>query len=156
MSKETVEMYLGKCKFSAHQIEQLEDVACCKAMFHDLIDNVFQYDEIRNCISVFITTVNRIYLDSKKRVPKKETHIMTYCPTCGAKLPDYSDEYNEALEEEMRNLGITYDDLDEGKAKIPEEFLSDAWWKNRGIHGLGHWWNNFSPVRWQRPFVDKD
>lgn len=59
--------------------------------------------------------------------------------TCGTQLPDYIEEYDEELTKELCKLGITYEDIDNGKAKMPDEFLSDAWWKNRGIQGLGKW-----------------
>ena len=156
MSREAIETYLGKCKFSAHQIEQLESLACCQTMFHSLIDNVFQYDEIQNYITFTTTTVERIFLDSQNKASKEETYVMPFCTWCGSKLPNYSFEYIEALDKELEKLGITYEDIESGKAKIPEEFLSNAWWKNRGIHGLGHWWDKVHLAKWQRPFVDKD
>lgn len=139
MSKDIVNTYLGKCKFSAYQIKQLEGVACCRSMFKDLIDDVFQYNEIRNCFMFCVKDCIRYDERGELKVPKSANRIMNFCVYCGTQLPDYVEEYNEELEKELYRLGITYDEIDAGQAKLPEEFLSDAWWINRNIKGLGKW-----------------
>ena len=50
---------------------------------------------------------------------------MHFCPWCGDKKRDLSDQYYELLDE----MGVK-----EYEAKyIPKEFQSDAWWKERGL-----------------------
>jgi len=57
---------------------------------------------------------------------------ITYCPWCGAKLPEnLRDKYFEILENEY---GLDVDIFDiKNNPNIPEEFKSDEWWKKRGL-----------------------
>lgn len=58
---------------------------------------------------------------------------MRYCPWCNSKLPrSLRDEYFETLEKEY---GID-DPFDEDINKVPQEFKTDEWWKNRNIDNL--------------------
>jgi hypothetical protein len=102
----------------------LKKVACCRAMYEDLLDNEVVYDFI----------YNRLYYPNRR--------IFAYCPNCGTKLPDYSEEYCDALEEAV---GKEFCDIKE--EEIPEEFKSDEWWKKRNITGKGSCWNDYDPIR---------
>lgn len=99
-------------------------IACCRAMYEDLLDGDVLYDFI----------YNRLYYQDHR--------IFAYCPNCGTKLPDYSEEYCDALEDA---LGKDYCDIEE--KEIPNEFKSDEWWKNRKIRGVGSYWKNYNPIR---------
>ena len=57
--------------------------------------------------------------------------LALYCPWCGKKLPEPLDEeWTRILTEEY---GIKWPDLEQNKHKIPAEFLTDEWWKKRGL-----------------------
>lgn len=101
-----------------------EDIACCKALYEDLLDGKVVYNEMYNC---FHYPYSRVF---------------AYCPNCGAKLPDYSTEYDEALEEA---LGKEYCDITEDE--IPEEFKTDEWWRKREIKGIGKYWEMYNPIK---------
>ena len=97
--------------------KKYEDVSCCRGMFVDLFDNVCEFD----------TTYKRFYIHLLR---ENEAYWQTlgYCPYCGTKLPNLSDEYDDCLEEAV---GKEYCDITEDE--IPEEFKSDVWWKKRGL-----------------------
>lgn len=55
---------------------------------------------------------------------------MKYCPSCGTKLPvslrkKWFDELSKILGFEV--------DVSIDKRKVPKEFISDIWWKKRGL-----------------------
>lgn len=100
------------------------DIACCRALYEDLLDEEVVYDEKYN------------------RFHYPYSRVFAYCPNCGAKLPDYQDEYYDALEEAM---GKEFCDIAE--EEIPEEFRTDEWWKKRGIKGIGKSWETYDPIR---------
>lgn len=54
-----------------------------------------------------------------------------YCPWCGNKLPNsLKKEWSDIVK---KNFGIT-DTLDQTQLKrIPEEFMSDEWWKKKNL-----------------------
>ena len=55
--------------------------------------------------------------------------VIHYCPYCGKKLPTIlEDEWYEVLKKEY---GLTFDD--DVDKQIPSEFLTDEWWKKRGL-----------------------
>lgn len=58
-------------------------------------------------------------------------HCIDYCPWCGTKLPTYLGHVRaDILRDEY---GVT-DECDKKQAKhIPAEFLTDEWWKKRGL-----------------------
>lgn len=57
--------------------------------------------------------------------------ILWFCPWCGKKLPkDLQDEYYDIL---STKYGIEWEDVATHQRKIPQEFLSDEWWKKRGL-----------------------
>ena len=103
---------------------KFEEVACCKAMYTELIDKEVNYDEV----------LNRFFYTGKR--------VFAYCPNCGTKLPDYSEEFADTLEEV---LGKDFCDIKE--EEIPQEFKSDKWWKHRKIKGIGRIWNYYDPVK---------
>jgi ribosomal protein S27AE len=55
---------------------------------------------------------------------------MKYCPACGTKfLPSLRKEWFKELEKILdTEISLTMD-----KRKIPREFKTDEWWKNRGL-----------------------
>lgn len=54
-----------------------------------------------------------------------------HCPFCGTKLPSsLAQKRLEILEEEY---GIDDPYYPEQKKRIPQEFLTDEWWKKRGL-----------------------
>lgn len=56
--------------------------------------------------------------------------LMDYCMFCGTKLPlSVRDEWFNILEQEYGLERPCSGD----KKKVPEEFLTDKWWKNRGL-----------------------
>jgi hypothetical protein len=56
---------------------------------------------------------------------------LSFCPYCGTKLPkELSDEWFDILEDEYgldNPVGL------DQEPKIPAEFLTDEWWKKRGL-----------------------
>ena len=55
------------------------------------------------------------------------SYTATYCSSCGVKFPtDLRDEWFDIIE----GMGL---DPWMDRDKIPEEFKTDAWWKNRGL-----------------------
>jgi hypothetical protein len=56
--------------------------------------------------------------------------LMLFCPNCGTKLPtSLRDEWFDILEQEYELEDPLHDD----KNKVPKEFLTDEWWKKRGL-----------------------
>ena len=54
-----------------------------------------------------------------------------YCPYCGTKLPqELSDLWFDILEKEY---GLDDPGWPEQREKVPTEFLTDEWWKKRGL-----------------------
>ena len=55
--------------------------------------------------------------------------LIDYCPWCGVKLPQpLNNKWFQILEEEYYII-----DPSKNKGKIPKEFLTDEWWKERGL-----------------------
>ena len=72
--------------------------------------------------------VREYYLKSLKG-PYART--IEFCPWCGSELPKNLDnEWYNILEEEY---GLNNPNSLEQEAKIPAEFLTDEWWKKRGL-----------------------
>jgi hypothetical protein len=56
--------------------------------------------------------------------------LMMFCPNCGTKLPSsLRDQWFDILEKEYGLEGP----IEEDKKQIPKEFLTDDWWKKRGL-----------------------
>lgn len=65
------------------------------------------------------------------KLPKSTGGILVdYCMFCGKKLPkSVGDEWFDILEKEYKlERPLTRD-----QKKIPKEFLTDEWWKKRGL-----------------------
>ncbi len=57
--------------------------------------------------------------------------VITYCPRCGKKYPKpLRNEWFDILEQEY---GLDNPPSSEQRDKIPAEFLTDEWWKKRGL-----------------------
>jgi hypothetical protein len=96
--------------------------------------NEFEYDRIHNCFIGFITDI------AEKENGRR---ILAYCPFCGTRLPDFSYEYPESLEQE---LGRHYSKIH--PKDIPLEFQTDEWWKKRGIKN-GYLETIYDPIRFE-------
>lgn len=104
--------------------DKFEKIACCKALYTDLVDGSVVYDK----------KYNRFYYPYSR--------VFAFCPNCGTKLPDFSEEYDDELEKITgKNLSNITDE------EIPEEFKTDEWWKKRGIKGIGKFWEMYDPIR---------
>jgi hypothetical protein len=56
--------------------------------------------------------------------------IMLFCSNCGTEFPSsLRDKWWDILEKEY---GLE-DPFDDDQDKVPQEFLTDEWWKNRGL-----------------------
>ena len=56
--------------------------------------------------------------------------LMDYCVACGKKLPlSLRKQWFDILENEYRLESPRSEDID----KVPEEFWTDGWWKERGL-----------------------
>lgn len=95
-----------------------EEITCCVPMLHALQDGDFEYDRISKYIVGFVL----------KNSSNFERRVLRYCPFCGAKLPNLSLVYEDALEEAV---GKEFCDIK--PEEIPEEFKTDEWWKKRGL-----------------------
>jgi len=65
------------------------------------------------------------------KIPKTTGYMMMdYCMFCGNKFPiDVRDEWYDILEHEY---GLESPD-EEDRKRVPKEFLTDEWWKKRGL-----------------------
>ncbi len=101
----------------------LKKVCCCKALWSSVDKGEMKYNLVLKHFGCYIKTKDNDGKDSYL-----EIQTMRYCPFCGAKLPDYSDKYDDELE---KAVGKEYCDIK--PEDIPEEFKSDKWWKKRGL-----------------------
>jgi hypothetical protein len=59
------------------------------------------------------------------------TELLIYCPWCGVQLPkDLIDEWVEIVKSKF-NIKDTLDKKE--LKKIPKEYMTDEWWKKRGL-----------------------
>ncbi len=100
--------------------QNIDYVACCETLYEFLNDCKvgLKYDRANRMISILIA----------RNMGRQGIYN---CPWCGFKLPPIlSDERDDILE---RDFGVeNYMDKDQ-LAKIPAEFLTDEWWKKRGL-----------------------
>jgi hypothetical protein len=98
---------------------------CCLDM-HYGVEDKDNPDNISPCD--FNKKFRGYYLIATKGPGGKE---MSYCPFCGKRLPkELSDEWFDILEKEYGlDLPLTSKQYD----RIPAEFLTDEWWKKRGL-----------------------
>lgn len=100
---------------------------CCNAMRLWLED--------RDCPFMY-NAYNRYYTMSAPKSLMKKNDVWScykvyFCPYCGTKLPkDLVVERWEILEKEY---GITDPYDTKQKKRIPQEFMTDEWWKKRGL-----------------------
>jgi hypothetical protein len=81
-------------------------------------------------ISLFFSSRERFYGINYKPRTGGGIQLIEYCPWCGTKLPkNLIDEYAELVFDE---LGLDPLDTNYNK-KMPKEFKTDEWWKNRGL-----------------------
>jgi hypothetical protein len=95
---------------------------CCSTMNHylSLKNNRFYYSPL----------MREYAIDNKNAITIR---LLNYCPWCGAKLPaSLRDEYFSVLEKEY-GLDLCLSDVWERSPLIPPEFLSDEWWRKRGL-----------------------
>lgn len=102
---------------------------CCERMMYATgnMDCPLQY--IPKLRSYIISAP--VYLLKEKKVRRWPRYAIEYCPFCGTKLP--KNLRVERLELLKKEYGIT-DPYDAKQQKrIPQEFMTDEWWKNRGL-----------------------
>lgn len=57
--------------------------------------------------------------------------ILNFCPSCGSRVEkSLEDEWKSIL---MEEYNIEEDHCSVWNPMVPEEFKSDAWWRNRGL-----------------------
>ena len=60
-----------------------------------------------------------------------DDNIISFCPGCGKELPkSLQNEWYATL---YKEYGIEGEHASIWNPMVPEEFKSDAWWKNRGL-----------------------
>ena len=77
----------------------------------------------------FILTIPKSYL---RKGEGCDSFDIQFCPRCGTKLAtDLTAEWERILEEEygIHDPYISSED----KKRIPQDFLTDEWWKKRGL-----------------------
>lgn len=74
---------------------------------------------------------SKIFREYGVTIPKSTgCMLMDYCMFCGKKLPaSLRHEWFDLLEQEY---GLE-DPMDEDKKKVPKEFMTEEWWKKRGL-----------------------
>lgn len=78
----------------------------------------------------FILTVPE-YLRAKQKNAVYPNYKLSHCPRCGTKFPEsLADEWYETMEKELGIDGLVGEDE---RKNMPQEFLTDEWWKKRGL-----------------------
>src|ERR1700730_11265955 len=95
------------------------DIYCCKALNCQIQDN--------HCPIKY----NKKWREySVQDFSSTSLSLMMFCPNCGTRLPSsLRDEWFDILEQEY---GLE-DPMDDDKGKVSKEFLTDEWWKKRGL-----------------------
>jgi len=95
---------------------------CCLDM-NSMLDND---DELYNV--KYSPKAREYYL---KSLQGPYCRTIEFCPWCGSELPkSLGDEWFDILENEY---GLDMPAIPEQKKRIPAEFLTDEWWKKRGL-----------------------
>jgi len=92
---------------------------CCMTMHYELLSDykILEYSSKWREYGVTIHNSSTIML-------------MDYCMCCGKKLPEsLRNKWFDILEEEYKLESPISSD----KKKVPAEFLTDEWWKKRGL-----------------------
>jgi hypothetical protein len=93
---------------------------CCK--------NIKNYLQASDCFVGYVPQIREYYFDLQNGCSLR----LDYCPWCGAKLPkELRDEIFDVLEKEY-GLELNVDEL-KTDPRVPPEFLTDEWWKKRGL-----------------------
>ena len=101
------------------KVNQNQDFYCCGALKYQI--------ENKHC-PIDYSLKWREY--SVQDVNSTSRSLMRFCPHCGTKLPlSLRDEWFDILEQEYE----LEDPMDDDKKKIPKDFLTDEWWKKRGL-----------------------
>lgn len=71
-------------------------------------------------------------IDTNGNISAGASNGITYCPWCATKLPEsLFDELSEVLEKQYNLKPDIWNT--EKEQLIPAEFLTDEWWKKRGL-----------------------
>lgn len=88
-----------------------------------------------DCPLDYIPKVRYYRMSAPKSLLKKNEvwvgYRVDFCPYCGTKLP--ADLANERLEILEQEYGIDNPNDPKQKKRIPKEFMTDEWWKKRGL-----------------------
>jgi hypothetical protein len=99
----------------------------------------FEYDMALNYFMGFIA-------DIEEKIPSRR--ILAYCPFCGTRLPNFSEEYFDTIEQELGKNSIPKGCDAEARRHLPQEFKTDEWWKKRGIT-KGYLSEIYDPIRFE-------
>lgn len=109
-------------------MDKVSQVFCClglRGATEDSINSPITYDSSIRSFSISAPTAL-----VKENVVWLEFGV-NFCPFCGSKLPaDLVDERMNILEKEY-GIDDVYDE--EQKKLIPDEFMTDEWWKKRKL-----------------------
>jgi hypothetical protein len=104
----------------------MKNIECCKELAKLLADSVSP---------LLYTPHTRTYELTVPRFYWKDNElymhfVIRHCPYCGTIFPkDLTDVWADILEKEY-NITLPYD---EDKDHVPREFMTDEWWKKRGL-----------------------
>lgn len=93
---------------------------CCKEMEEHVRENEIQ---------IHYDSTIRFYAIPYKPRRGGGMQAIHYCPWCGKKLPKDLDEERSSILEQVVGENWNLYNL----RKIPKEFKTDEWWKNRGL-----------------------
>ena len=103
---------------------------CCKSISKIINSNEFpirynpKYREYSLRLLFFFEGLNEQYISSV--IHTSTIYLIQYCPFCGSSLPSsLRDEWFDTLEK----MGFE----DPWEQDVPEEYKSDAWWKEKGL-----------------------
>jgi len=115
-------MWYGSYHLLIEEKIKNRDIFCCK----DLNLMIENEDKLYN---IEYDTLTREFFIKSIEGPYIRT--IDYCPWCGSKLPSsLRDKWFDILEKEY---GLDSPDSVDQCNKVPAEFLTDEWWKKRGL-----------------------
>lgn len=86
--------------------------------------------EQQYCCDIF-EEMDKDYCSYERTFYLPDCSPINFCPGCGKGMPkSLESEWKETL---MKDYGIEEDHCSIWNPMVPEEFKSDAWWKNRGL-----------------------
>jgi hypothetical protein len=109
-------------------MDKVNTTTCCLSMLDAL-------EQLEDSPLTYSADTRSYTMSAPQALVKKNVvwlgYRVTFCPFCGTKLP------NDLVEERMDTLEAEYgiDDIYDDKQKklIPQEFMTDEWWKKRGL-----------------------